>query len=152
MNASGPITQEQMAKLHTDFDSELAYGQAYQRAYREYEETRIAAGASIADEHFCDELYASREPIASKPGEEEWFVWVPVEKIHEYGEKLSLAWGRFGAGLGAMAMAVIVRLFPCRPKSDLRQQLDSLSSGEPDWLSVDRLSSGSQAEQSPGDT
>ena len=57
-----------MAGLRPRFDAELAHGEAYQRAYQEYEAQKIAAGVPITDEHSFDEFYAGREPIASPLG------------------------------------------------------------------------------------
>src|SRR5262249_44311051 len=60
--------RETVAQLRPTFEAELAYGQAHQQAYQEYEEQKIAAGVPIDDPTFYDDFHAGREPIASSPG------------------------------------------------------------------------------------
>lgn len=101
--------KETVADLRSRFEAELAHGQGYQRAYQDYEAAKIAEGVPINDPHFFDEFHAGREPIASTVGPEEWYVWVPQSRVHEYGQKRALAWGLFGAGLTAMMIALFLR-------------------------------------------
>src|SRR5206468_441582 len=39
-----------VADLRSQFESELAFGEAYQKAYQDFEAAKIAAGGSIEDE------------------------------------------------------------------------------------------------------
>lgn len=103
---SPPPTAEALAALRPTFEAELAHGEAYQRAYQQYEEEKIAAGESIRDERFFDEFHAQREPIASLPGPEEWFAHVPRAKLQEHAERQRWGWAVFGAGVAALTMAV----------------------------------------------
>jgi hypothetical protein len=106
------LSSEEVAELRPRFEAELAHGEGYQRAYQEYEEKRIATGASISDEHFFDAFHAGREPIASPVGPEEQFVWVPRQKMRAYAAERRWAWGMFGAGLAALLTAVLLRWRP----------------------------------------
>src|SRR5204862_5873044 len=79
----------------------------YQRAYQRYEEEKIAAGVPITDPGFFDDFHAAREPIASPSGPEEWFVYVPRDRMREHAARMRWAWGVFGAGLAAMAVSLL---------------------------------------------
>jgi hypothetical protein len=96
--------------IRTRFNDELAYGEQYQKDYQRYETDKIAAGGDINDEHFFDAFHSNREPIASPVGEEEWFVMVPRNEMQDYANRRVLACGVFGAGLGALGMALLLKL------------------------------------------
>jgi hypothetical protein len=114
---SPPPSPETVANLRSQFDRELALGEGYRKAYQEYEGEKIAAGVPITDEHFFDEFLAARDPIASPTGPEEWFVGVPSAKRNAYTATRHQAWGIFGAGLAASAVALLLRrLLPGRRK------------------------------------
>ena len=106
---SPPPTAATLAGLRPKFDAELAHGEAYRRAYQQYEAAKIDARVPIDDEHVFDEFYAERGPIASPVGPEEWFVRVPPAKWYAYTRRRQLAWGVFGAGLAAMGTALVLR-------------------------------------------
>ena len=107
---SPPDDSVTAATLRANFDEELAIGEGYRRAYREYESRKIAAGASIDDPHFFDEFLAGRDPIASPTGPEEWFLWVPRDRAVAYAREAGIAGGVFGAGtLGMVAALVVTR-------------------------------------------
>jgi len=105
---------EVAAGLRLRFEAELTYGESYQKAYQSYEEEKIAQGVPLSDEHFFDAFHAGREPIASPPGPEEWFKNVPWAKVYQYAAHRRWAWGVFGAGLAALAAALVLRLWPTR--------------------------------------
>lgn len=107
--ANPPVPAEEVAALRPRFEAELARGEAYQRAYQEYEEKQIAAGVPLDDPHFYDAFHAGREPIASPVGPEEWFTWVPPGRKTEYATARARAWGVVGAGLAALAAAAVIR-------------------------------------------
>ncbi len=67
------LSPDEVSRLRPSFDVELAFGQDYQRAYQQYEEERITAGASIEDPHFYSVFDAQRGPIASPLGHADWF-------------------------------------------------------------------------------
>ncbi|MBA4187447.1 MAG: hypothetical protein C0467_05450 [Planctomycetaceae bacterium] len=67
------LTQEEVARLLPAFEAELAFGQAYQRDYQQFEADRIAAGAHIDDPNFYADFDAKRGPIASPVGDADWF-------------------------------------------------------------------------------
>ena len=100
------LKQDEVTELRPRFESELAYGESYQRAYQEYEERKIAAGAAITDEHFFEEFHNERGPIASAAGPEEWYAYNP--RPFEEGIR-RLEWGVFGAGLVAVVTALVLR-------------------------------------------
>lgn len=107
----GPfLSPAEVADLRPRFDSELAYGEGYQRAYQEYEEKQIAAGVSITDEHFFDGFHTGREAIASPVGEEELFKWVPPRKIRDYAVSRARGWAVLSAGVAAVLAAALLRL------------------------------------------
>ena len=99
-----------MDNLHSSFDAELAYGQAYQQAYQDYEAAKIAVGTPLTAPDFFDEFHAGRDPIASPQGPEEWFARVPQSKMHEHVFQRTLAWALVGAGLAALAAALLLRM------------------------------------------
>lgn len=68
------LPPDEVLELRPKFEAELAFGEKYQQEYQEYEVGKIAAGASIHDEHFWDEFNASHPPIATPPGPEEYLV------------------------------------------------------------------------------
>jgi hypothetical protein len=111
-HVSPPPPPGTVAGLRPVFEAELAHGEGYQRAYQQYEEEKIKAGVPITDEHFFDAFLAGREPIASPPGPEEWFSYVPREKMWEHAARRRWAWGVLGAGLAAMAAALLSRWIP----------------------------------------
>lgn len=107
---SPPPTEETVAALRSTFDRELAHGEGYQHAFQEYERERIEAGVPITAEDFDAPFFAGREPIASPTGQEEWFAGIPTAKVEAYSARQGQAWGVFGAGVGAMGAALLIRL------------------------------------------
>jgi hypothetical protein len=93
--------------LRPAFEEELAYGEAYQKAYQKYEQEKIAAGGSILDAKFFDDFFEGREPIASPSGPEEAFPYVPREKLAWHAVKGQLAWATLGAGVAAMLASAV---------------------------------------------
>jgi hypothetical protein len=104
-----PPSPGTVAGLRSAFEAELAHGQGYQRAYQQYEEEKIKAGVPTTDEHFFDEFLAGREPISSPLGPEEWFVFVPLEKLSAYRSRWIWVWSVLGSGLAAMMAALLSR-------------------------------------------
>ena len=99
-----------VASLHPRFDAELTYGEGFQKEYQNFETAKIAAGASISDEHFFDDFPRRGELIASRSGPEEQFSRVPRARMAEYASANGRAWGLFGAGLASIATATVLRL------------------------------------------
>jgi hypothetical protein len=58
--------QQRIRQVHRD---ELAWGQAYQTAYHDYEAKQIASGVRLDDPKFYDAFFAGRPPIASDVGD-----------------------------------------------------------------------------------
>jgi hypothetical protein len=115
-----PPPAEGVEDLRPAFEAELAHGEGYQQAYQRYELEKIAAGVPITDEHFFDEFHAGREPIASPVGPEEWFAGVPPKKAYAYAARRREAWGMFGAGLAALAAALLSRRRPRAALSEFK--------------------------------
>src|SRR5262249_3306415 len=88
--------------LRSQFEADLAHGQEFQRPYQDYEAAKIAAGASIDDDHFYDEFNAGREPIATTPGTEEFITGVSQATWSRYRSREIFAWGLVAAGATAM--------------------------------------------------
>ena len=113
LQLSPPPGPEAVAGLRPQFEAELAHGEGYQRAYQEYEAKKIAAGVPITDERFFDEFHSGREPIASPVGPEDSYAYVTQTNINQYAARaarpVGWAWGVFGAGLAAMATALLFR-------------------------------------------
>ncbi|MFO0930542.1 MAG: hypothetical protein U0736_26515 [Gemmataceae bacterium] len=108
-HVSPPPARATVENLRSTFEAELAFGEDYQRAYQRYEEEKIKAGVPIAAPAFFDAFQADREPVASRSGPEEWFAYVPAGRAVDYTVRRHLAWGAFGAGLAAMATALLMR-------------------------------------------
>ncbi|HYH64047.1 MAG TPA: hypothetical protein VD866_05065 [Urbifossiella sp.] len=109
LSANPPLTAEEVAALRPRFEAELAHGEAYQRAYQEHEERQIAAGVPLDDPQFYAAFHAGREPIATPVGPEEWHLWVPPARMHEYTAARRRSWGTVGAGLAALLAAALIR-------------------------------------------
>jgi hypothetical protein len=103
--------------LREAFDKELAYGEGFQKDYQQFEVAKISAGAALDDEHFFDEFYAGRDPIASPTGEEEWISWAPAWEMREYAIQRGYAVGVFLAGLAGMSVALLFRLKSIRARA-----------------------------------
>ena len=116
-------------RLRPEFDAELAYGEGFQKDYQDFEAAKIAAGASIADEHFFDEFPRRSEAIASKSGPEESFSRVPRERISAYQIERRNAWGAFGAGLAALGAASLTRLGSRKRRSKVACKSDLIITG-----------------------
>jgi hypothetical protein len=108
-HVSPPPEEETVAQMRSRFEAELAHGEDYQRAYQRYETEKIAAGVPITEETFYDAFHKGRDPIASPVGAEEWFAHVPRAKMREYASRRRWTWGLLGAGIAAMAMALLQR-------------------------------------------
>ncbi len=104
------LSPNEVNELRPHFEAELAYGEQYQKEYQEHEAKKIAAGASINDEHFFDDFNKGREPIASPPGPEEWYVTEAPDDLKIVNNAVS--WGLFAAGAAAMGVAVLFRRWP----------------------------------------
>ena len=107
------LKPDEVAEVRPKFDAELAYGEGYQKAYQQYEADKIAAGASIFDDHFFDAFEAGREPIASPSGSEEWYATLGGANemaFANFGRRAAqVGWGLCGAGVAAALMAWATR-------------------------------------------
>lgn len=104
-----PVPQAEIATLRERFDAELAHGESFQRAYQDYEAAKIAAGASIDDEHFYDDFHAGRPSIGTPPGSEEWLQTVRGGSRMRYAWFQFFNWGSLAAGIMAMGVALFPR-------------------------------------------
>lgn len=103
------LPKDEVAELRPKFEAEVAFGESYQRDYQAYTEEKIKAGANLNDEHFFDEFHASRPPIASKVGPEEWYAGTNsgfglVRKFGAFWE-----WGLLTGGTCVLLLALVVR-------------------------------------------
>jgi hypothetical protein len=94
----GTLPADEAAALRPRFEAELAHGERYQAEYQAFEARRIAAGADIDDPHFFDEFHAGREPIASRPGPEEWYAGGAVRYSTGNAVAKFLGWGLLTGG------------------------------------------------------
>ncbi len=104
--ATGP---EAPANLRSQFEGELARGEEYRALYRLDEADRIAAGIGIRRADFHARFEAENPPIASTPGPEEYFRWVPPGRNRAYASAAGHARGCFAAGLAALTTSLIWR-------------------------------------------
>jgi len=104
---SPPHAGDSPTNLRPLFDAELAYGEDFQRQYQQFEESRLASGASIFDEHFFDEFYRGRSPIASRVGPEESFASAPHDKMQAYSEDRRWSFAVLGAGIAAFGTSLL---------------------------------------------
>ena len=107
---SPPHDGDSPAQLRARFAAELRFGESYPARLQAYERTRIAAGASVLDPDFEVGFPAGPIPIASPVGPEEWFVGIPPAKLKAYGAEHAHACGVCGAGLAALATALVLRI------------------------------------------
>jgi hypothetical protein len=106
---SPPPSPESVARLTEVFDNELAEGEPFQREYQEAEAVQIEAGISIESARFINDLAMRADHIASPSGSEEWFARIPRPRMTEYLEHRQRAFGVLGAGIAAMATALLLR-------------------------------------------
>jgi hypothetical protein len=101
------LQAKEVADLRPRFETELAFGEAYQRDFQTFEEQKIRAGADLNNEHFYDDFHAGRPPIASKVGPEEWY----AAKRMSYGMQSKLhafwSWSLLVAGACVLLGALI---------------------------------------------
>jgi hypothetical protein len=92
------LSTSEVATLRPKFESELAFGESYQRDYQAYTEQKIRAGVSLSDPNFFDEFNASRPPIASKVGPEEWYAGDAGDQALDLRFRDFWMWGLFSGG------------------------------------------------------
>lgn len=112
----------EVAELRPKFEAELAFGEAYQRDYQAYEEEKIQAGADLNDAHIFDEFYASRPPIASKVGPEEWYAGTTGPGRITAQVRAFWEWGMLTGGAAVLALALIVLGLCRQPRHPLRAE------------------------------
>jgi hypothetical protein len=119
------LPAKEVADLRPKFESELAFGERYQREYQEYEEQKIKAGANLNDEHFYDEFHATHEPIASKVGPEEWYAGSTDHSRNQVELVAFCTWGLLAGGACVLLFAVVMNLLPPRKERSIanRHQL-----------------------------
>jgi hypothetical protein len=103
------VPEKTITGFRSKFDAELAHGERFQQSYQDYEAEKIAAGASIDDDHFYDEFNAGRPPIATPPGPEERYAVASYGRHVEYAIRRGLSIGALAAGLAAMGVALFFR-------------------------------------------
>ncbi|MBL8793761.1 MAG: hypothetical protein JNM56_07650 [Planctomycetia bacterium] len=111
----GRMSPEDVPQLRPSFERHLQKGQAYQKAYQDYEARRIREGASIADPHFYDAFFAEHGSIASPIGDEDKYPADP--EFFPRSFKLILPIACLGAGLFALSGALLFCLIDRRPRS-----------------------------------
>jgi len=97
----------EVVELRPTFDSQLAFGNNYQRDYQVYEEERIRSGSNLNDLHFFDEFHAGRAPIASKVGPEEWYAGEPGPETSQASFRTFWEWGLLTGGACILLAALI---------------------------------------------
>jgi hypothetical protein len=109
----------EVAALRPRFESELAFGQNYQRDFQVYAEEKIRAGVNVNDPHFFDEFHAVRGPIASKVGPEEWYAGQPGPSERASASVLAFwQWGLLTGG-ACLLLAAIIATWIYRPRPSL---------------------------------
>jgi hypothetical protein len=119
------LSPDEVAKLRPKFESELAFGEQYQRDYQEYEEQTIKAGANLNDEHFYDDFHTPHGLIASKVGPEEWYAGSTDHGRMTAKYEAFVEWGLFTGG-AAVLVGSLFLLWLTRPKPP-RLQLREIS-------------------------
>jgi hypothetical protein len=127
-------TPESLALLRKKFNDELAYGEAYQKAYQDFEAAKIAKGVRIDDPDFFDDFNSSHESIASRSGSEESLYRVPRSALYAYTRKHRDSWALFGAGLAAFTTASVLSL-RSRKRAATGTSKDLHSTESHDWQS-----------------
>ncbi|HVK12481.1 MAG TPA: hypothetical protein VM597_27270 [Gemmataceae bacterium] len=92
------LPAEEVPNLRPKFEAEMAYGERFQAEYQAFEAAKIAAGADIDDPKFFDDFHAGREPIASRPGPEEWYAGGRVRYTMDRIVSQFLSWGLLTGG------------------------------------------------------
>ncbi len=98
-------------QLRPRFEAELAYGKQFQREYQEYEAKRIAAGADLRDEHFYDDFYRGREPIATPIGESEWLAINDPKSVSEIQSWSVAASALLWGGIVMFSVVILGRIY-----------------------------------------
>jgi hypothetical protein len=96
-------------QLRPRFEAELAHGERYQAEYQAFEREKIAAGGDIDDPTFFDDFHAGREPIASRPGPEEWYVGESSLSTLPAKFREFVTWGLLTGGLCVLVFGLWVR-------------------------------------------
>jgi hypothetical protein len=105
------FAEEDWPAQHRLFEKELAFGQEFQQAYRDYEAKRLADGAAVDDPRFYDAFDSAHGPIATPPGQEEFVIGVET--------KLAGYPGAFLCG-GAAALFAALGQFLYRKRLDAK--------------------------------
>jgi hypothetical protein len=71
------LPRQDRVEIRPRFVAELEYGQAYQKAYQDYEAAQISRNVSLDDPQFYDAFFTQHAPIASPLGEADKFVVEP---------------------------------------------------------------------------
>lgn len=103
------LPADEVAKLRPRFEAELEHGRRFQHEYHEYEAAKIAAGAAIHDDHFFDDFYKGREPIATPLGAAEWFDGTDPTRVGAIRAQSAFSTGILWAGIAMFAVALIGR-------------------------------------------
>src|SRR5262245_60403698 len=96
------LPQKEVAELRSKFETELAFGEAYQRDFQAYEEEKIRTGGDLNDPHFFDAFHANRPPIASKVGSEEWYAGAGMSHAIEAKLRAFCKWGLLTGGAAVL--------------------------------------------------
>lgn len=109
-HVSTPPDSGTIDRLGAAFHEELNFGLAYQAEYQRFEAAQIAAGVAIDDEDFYNAFDANHATIATPVGLEETLLMVPKTDFYAYQRRHRNACSVFGAGLGAMFVAVLLNI------------------------------------------
>ncbi len=104
------IPADEVPKLRPRFEAELAHGQQFHREYQEFEAKKIAAGVDLRDEHFFDEFYKDREPIATPVGESEWYARVDRDVVGSLQFRTKASFALLCGGIVAFAVVAFGRV------------------------------------------
>jgi hypothetical protein len=120
------LPAKEVAELRSRFESELAFGEAYQRDYQAYEEEKIKSGADLNDPHFYDAFHAGRGPIASPVGPEEWYAGAIQSRQTAAKFRAFWEWGLLSGGAAVFCIALVVRWLS-RPRRSIGREVTSPS-------------------------
>ena len=101
--AMGSLEDNNREERTRRFDQDLSNGQAYQKAYVEYEAKMIAAGVSLDDPHFYDAFESAKGPIATPVGKEEKV----YEEVKHFSPLPTAGLPVFLGGLALLATAAL---------------------------------------------
>lgn len=108
------LPAEDVKRLRSQFEAELAFGKRYQDAYHAFEAAQIRKGVPLSDEHFYDAFHAEHGAIASPIGPADQFVAEHANEVTERNVGRKLAFMLAGAGLLGFGTALALQFWARR--------------------------------------